>query len=1412
MDLAFFRCDVKDTYLNRSSFDEKEMSKYNSNIDDVSNIEDPLTKVTLGLQMLDSSGQQLALPLQAVHVRAQMFDLASQVVVFQVYKNTHNKPVEAKYVFPLETGSAVCGFEAYINNKHVVGKVKEKEKAHEEYKEAIKKGHGGYLMDQETPDIFTVSVGNLPPNSTAIIKITYVTETAMEGDVVCFSVPSSVASGIKDGALQQTTQTTTEMVDIENMHGKFSLKMCIEMPFVIRTIQSPTHKIQLKKTETKAVVVVEECSMLNIDFSLRIGLAEVHVPRMWVERHPEEESQACMLTFYPEFEAPELHQPEIVLCIDASNSMKGAPFQDALKVALLCLNHLPEKSLFNLVAFGSVFQELFPSSQPFTSKIKKEAQQFLKHLTPNLGNTELFRPLRFYHLMTNSDKLVNMLVITDGFVNNEGSVITAARKGCSRVRVFTMGVSSTLNKHFLKRVSHHGAGCFEFFDPSRKSKWIQKVNAQLQKVAQPVLTNISVEWKLFDEDAPIPLQAPRQIMSLFSGNRQIIYGFVPHCHMATLKAEVCGQEISTVVSTSELNETVGLVLHKLAARSVIYDWEEGLLDENRIKQLTKKKEQEQEIIDMSTKFGIVCSLTSFVAIEERSEDEDIYGQEPPLEKLLLNEDVDILPYIGYEGDSSHLGISSTTSTTLERNTGDQERLQENFDVEADTDSDDNLDFGCISFLHDDMDVGFSEFDSSPALNIKKLIYVKNFEDGLAMDQASVEDEVNGVDVEAKQMQNHSVITRTRNIKHFQNSTPADHQDVKCLNKELILESAKDVQPFQTKKSKTMASSPTVSPNRIELKEKLTSNASGPSSTLLSKCIDETIEKNASLLTKETDIRFSSDRVCESLPQTAETKSSSSLFGCGKSDLDTLSAPKNITRHAEGTSLIRSHYKSVLNKANTTLSPTTLYKVPVAETVSSPLQLKMKSRHRMVKKMAAPPPPTSVKLAQTADSSQLIQPLPRIRAGYAADHQPAAPPLQRITSGYAADEPMTLSLETSCTGIFGGLQSTAPSTTFSFGNTPFTASSDHESKVTSGTGIFRGVQSTAPLSTFSFGNTPFTASSDHESKVTSGTGIFRGVQSTASLSTFSFGNTPFTASSDHESKVTSDTGIFGYFQSTAPSSTLSFGNTAFSASPGPQSNITSGTDIFGGKYFSPPDLQSTATSSTFSFGNTAFFLPSGPQSKSMFGNTPVSFPSTLFHAKQNFIDLWEEKKSTKDQNFDFSDLNVSEQSQDISEETSKKKYPKLKVLPPKSRFLPRKDKQVELDNNVLYVSKYQKDNEFYFEQDPKELIHQKSDRFVEEITCLILQALSDISSFKGGGIPFTSTVLKHLHKLSSDNLQLEQVLKHFELDLSLENTKGEESVAKTKGRISEGGQFIMDLRLFQKKEDIGVKKIVYSYKS
>ena len=64
-------------------------------------------------------------------------------------------------------------------------------------------------------DVFTVSVGNLPPGASVLIKITYVAELVVEGENIVFSLPGNVAPWKQDSALDQKTQTDVETTKVK---------------------------------------------------------------------------------------------------------------------------------------------------------------------------------------------------------------------------------------------------------------------------------------------------------------------------------------------------------------------------------------------------------------------------------------------------------------------------------------------------------------------------------------------------------------------------------------------------------------------------------------------------------------------------------------------------------------------------------------------------------------------------------------------------------------------------------------------------------------------------------------------------------------------------------------------------------------------------------------------------------------------------------------------------------------------------------------------------------------------------------------------------------------------------------------------------------------------------------------------
>src|SRR6058998_3787859 len=186
-------------------------------------------------------------PLQGVSVEAWIKDFCARVVITQRYRNTESGPIEAVYVFPLEEGAAVCGFEALIGAVHVVGEVKDREEAFSTYDDAIQAGHGAYLLDQERPDVFTASIGNIPPGEEVSVRITYVSELEPEGQDLRFTLPTTVSPRYppavdRAGVGRPPAEALNPPVEWRVPYG-LGVSVHLEMPGTIRAVESPSHAI-----------------------------------------------------------------------------------------------------------------------------------------------------------------------------------------------------------------------------------------------------------------------------------------------------------------------------------------------------------------------------------------------------------------------------------------------------------------------------------------------------------------------------------------------------------------------------------------------------------------------------------------------------------------------------------------------------------------------------------------------------------------------------------------------------------------------------------------------------------------------------------------------------------------------------------------------------------------------------------------------------------------------------------------------------------------------------------------------------------------------------------------------------------------------------------------------------------------
>lgn len=302
---------------------------------------------------------------------------------------------------------------------------------------------------------------------------------AVDGEDVIFTLPNSIAPSKKERALKPVTQTEHETVKISSdfLSGGFSVQVAIEMAADIIDVKSPTHPLRVKKTSTMATCELKDTTVsLTEEFKLLVSVRNIHVPRMWIEEDPETGSRACMLTFYPEFEASPTDTAEIIFILDLSCSMKDGALDDLKKAVSLALVSLPATAYFNVLVFGSDKEEVFPQSVLATRDHIQKALTFVSGTAATMGSTDLWKPLRALFLLKRDMELPrNIFLFSDGHIAQDELVLDLVRENAAHARLFAHAVGPAPNTYFLQLLSRSSGGYYEIFEKSRKSKWEVRV-------------------------------------------------------------------------------------------------------------------------------------------------------------------------------------------------------------------------------------------------------------------------------------------------------------------------------------------------------------------------------------------------------------------------------------------------------------------------------------------------------------------------------------------------------------------------------------------------------------------------------------------------------------------------------------------------------------------------------------------------------------------------------------------------------------------------------------------------------------------------------------------------------------------------------------------------------------------------
>ncbi|XP_077422530.1 von Willebrand factor A domain-containing protein 5A-like isoform X3 [Vanacampus margaritifer] len=564
-------------------------------------------------------------PLKAIEVEVEVKDHVATVTSTLHYDNKEDKAIEAIFVFPLPSHAAVCHFSAKIGQTEIVADVKEKQEAREEYDDALSSGQQAFLLEEsdQSPDVFSLRVGSLPPGESASIRLEYVTELAVEADgALRFCLPVVLNPRYQpQGSEVCSVQVTS--VPASQVPYSLTFSARLSSPRQVSKVDSKCslEPLQyLNKEQTQAVVKLAAEHTFDRDIELLIYYKDAHQPAVVVEAGKASAEPgtlmgdaAVMLSVYPEFPQEVMSslatRGEFVFLLDRSGSMQGARIDSARVTLLLLLKSLPMGCYFNIYSFGSSFEHIFPNSMEYSEKTMEKALTIVKEIKANLGGTEILKPLQhIYSQPCIPSQPRQLFVFTDGEVGNTKEVTSLVKKNSSSHRCFSFGIGEGASTALINGLAKEGGGHAQFITGADRMQ--AKVMQSLQFALQPAVDDISVTWDLPKGVSVTHLSPP--LTAIFQGQRSLIYAQLTGQSSeetdgcVTVKYSLAGNPFQNKLGFAfQPTEDTGLTIHRLGARTLI-----------RCLEAEKDEEVKKKVVDVSVQSGVSSSFTAFIAINK----------------------------------------------------------------------------------------------------------------------------------------------------------------------------------------------------------------------------------------------------------------------------------------------------------------------------------------------------------------------------------------------------------------------------------------------------------------------------------------------------------------------------------------------------------------------------------------------------------------------------------------------------------------------------------------------------------------------------------------------------------------------------------------------------------------------------
>jgi Ca-activated chloride channel family protein len=612
--------------------------------------------VTQGaLRIQRPGGEVVECPLKHTDVQVDISGFIARVRVTQTFFNPLDERIEAVYVFPLPHKSAVDDMTMVIGQRRIVGLIKRRAEARQIYEQALAQGMTAALLEQERPNIFTQSVGNIDPKQEIKIEISYV--DVLEYDMGTYEfhfpmvvgpryIPGGATSKIpavppelkgKVGELDKTktregtkepkgtgwapdtdrvpdaSRITPPVLRPEFRNGHdVSLSVTLDAGVPIQDLRVTSHQAEVQRTGDRqaAVRLSSADSIPNKAFVMRYGVVG-KAPAMAMLAHTDQRGQGYfMLMVQPADDERTRKVPprEICFLVDVSGSMSGQPTAKVIDAMRRLLKLCKPEDTVQVITFANQTQKVFPAPVPVSDENIQRALKFTEGLRGG-GGTEMLKGIQMVlNEPVDPARVRIVIMLTDGFIGNEAEIIAeVGRRAGDRIRFWCIGIGSDPNRFLIDGVARQGGGMSKVLGLNDDADpMVQEIMFRIHRAQ---LSDIEIIWgglKVFET-------YPAKIPELWAGRPVILFGLYVDGgqHTINLCGNVEGQSASWPFQINLPQvETRNEVLAKVWARNKIEDLMQQTF-------YAGSPEVEDVVTSIALEYRLMSQYTSFVAVDEK---------------------------------------------------------------------------------------------------------------------------------------------------------------------------------------------------------------------------------------------------------------------------------------------------------------------------------------------------------------------------------------------------------------------------------------------------------------------------------------------------------------------------------------------------------------------------------------------------------------------------------------------------------------------------------------------------------------------------------------------------------------------------------------------------------------------------